>query len=51
MIDRTAVEFVGAVFAVVWFVTLVYVWMLYGKIRRLEQVVAETERLLQAAKK
>ncbi len=45
---RTAVKYVGAAYAVVWLATLVYVWLLTSKLRRMERQLEEAERRLAA---
>ena len=42
----SSLKFVGVAFAIVWGLTVLYVWILAAKVRRLEQQVVEAERTL-----
>jgi CcmD family protein len=43
-----AVPYVAAAYAIVWLVTVLYVWLLHGKLRRLEGDLAAAEEQLAA---
>jgi CcmD family protein len=46
--DSASVRYVAAAYAVVWLVTLLYVWLIRGRLGRLERQVEEAERELAA---
>ena len=46
MISASSLKFVGAAFAIVWGLTVLYVWILAAKVRRLEQQVSDAERAM-----
>jgi len=48
-ISTSDAEAVGAVVAAIWGVTLAYVWILAGKLRRLEQQLADAQTALDRA--
>jgi CcmD family protein len=48
-ISNSDAQAVGAVVAAIWGVTLAYVWILAGKLRRLEQQLAEAAAALDRA--
>ena len=48
-ISNSDAQAVGAVVAAIWGVTLVYVWILAGKLRRLEQALAAAQAALDRA--
>jgi CcmD family protein len=43
---RTGVKYVAAAYAVVWGLTLLYVWIIGSKLRRMEGELDEAERQL-----
>jgi CcmD family protein len=43
-----AVPYVAAAYAIVWLLTVLYVWLLHGKLRRLEGELAAAEDALAA---
>jgi CcmD family protein len=43
---RTSVKYVAAAYAVVWAVTLLYVWIIGAKLGRMERELEEAERRL-----
>ena len=45
-VSNSALKFLGAAFAIAWVLTVLYVWILAAKVRRLEQQVVEAERAL-----
>ncbi len=45
-ISSSALKYLGVAFAIVWGLTVLYVWILAAKVRRLEQQVVEAERTL-----
>jgi CcmD family protein len=48
-ISDSDAQAVGAVVAAIWGVTLAYIWILAGKLRRLEQQLAAAEAALDRA--
>ena len=48
-ISNSDAQAVGAVVAAIWGVTLAYVWILAGKLRRLEQALAAAQAALDRA--
>jgi CcmD family protein len=48
-ISNSDAQAVGAVVAAIWGVTLAYVWILAGKLRRLEQQLAAAQAALDRA--
>ena len=49
VISNSDAQAVGAVVAVIWGVTLAYVWILASKLRRLEQQLAAAQAALDRA--
>jgi CcmD family protein len=43
-----AVPYVAAAYAIVWLLTILYLWLLHGKLRRLEGELAAAEQRLAA---
>jgi CcmD family protein len=45
---RLAVKYVAAAYAIVWALTLLYVWLIGSKLRRMERDLADAEQRLAA---